>query len=786
VGIEGRRAATDNRGIGCLRRWFWRRWRPPTTPVAQTFAVSGAISGLTGAVRVTDGFETLDISTDGAFAFAHQYKKSETYAVTVDTGTSDQLCTVTHGAGLVLANIANVAVDCLESREVNIRISKPAYYSTFDQLNLRSSYQSIAHLAGDTAKLVVAKNQFVTLYPAEVQMQPIYLAFVKSFEDTTVDALSTAVSLVLLNSSIHGAIEERGAHFEISANQFAALPTVKALADALRKKADSGELNLQSPSSDLLTLLDAAVTAAATDVIASNTTAAARISKIQISAVGTSPAGLSLSIQKITPDADGNNYQFQINNGQQRFIAAESSLLANPIALAPGESQTQAFTLTNIGDAIWTVYGPGAQAATTSPSSPLLKQAVIDTATQFYAAPTLAFVAGRIDQPSLRLFACGDAATLLQQRDDSNVILQNDETLENALQKPQYTAAYDAVAIPLRAYAIKHLGELMECDSFRKGHWLEKHVETATVQIGTMLNIAQAIYTPRVESANVLVTTGLLAAGNVINTSMTEQQWQLLNGLDIEITQNVNGVPTPVTGTLVITKGDTLQLDASCKDPVSKSAVACNVEWTSPQGSTQGAAYSEALNSSGTITVAASDEDGATASKSIAVTVQDPPPKPPTEPEPPTEPQSTSYWIVGDGALAKRFNVAVASAPQPNSNDADHILQFVGQISGAPAFPQVSVSLPQFAGTGTYRLDDLASGVGRLGVVALSSSEIWATKTAEPFANAPATGTAIYTIGAQGQQVLDFDFNAVPSECRRPPCQQQHFTGHIEAPASHN
>jgi len=755
---------------------------PPVNP-DQTFSLSGNISGLTGTVQIANGFQTQDISTDGAFAFTHQYRKGDTFAITVDTGATEQLCTVTHGAGLVLGNIDNVAVDCLELHEANIRISKPAYFSAYSELNLRSSYQSIAQLAGDTATLVVAKNQFVTLYPASMQSQPIYMAFVKSFEEIKVDALSTAVSLVLLSPAIDGAIEERAARFEFFASRFAALPDVVALADAIKLKADAGELNLQAPSADVLTLLDAALVAAAADVVASDASAAkvfvptrnAIAHKVQVTPVNGSQNGVSLTLQQIAPDAVGNNYQLQIDNTQQRHIAVESSLLTTSIALAPGESKVQPFKSADINDVIWTVRGPGAQAAA-EPVSPLLKQSVIDTAGQFYALPSLAFATGRLEAFELRLSACVDSIVLQQIRDEANAALLSSATLDSALGTPHYTAAYDEVTAPLRAAVINHLGELIECNVFRKGHWLDRHADTALVQIGTILNITQAFYAPRVDGANVLITSGLLAAGNVINTSMTEQQWTLSNRLAVTVTRTGNA--SPVEGTVTINQGETLQLNASCTDPGSAAPVACTVQWTTlqntgQQGTTSGNNYSEVMNGSGSISVIATDEDGASASTTVAVTVVELPPEPPA---------SISYWILQQGATSQRYSIEAVDVI-PDTNGSDNIVQFRGFLNGTTSYPQISVSLPQFSGVGSYLLDDLASGRGFLGFAATAADQSWSTKTAEPFAVAPASGTATYSIGLQGQQIVEFDFQAVPVLCAGPElCDRQRITGHIEAP----
>jgi hypothetical protein len=764
----------------------------PPVNSGDTYSVSGNINGLTGPVRISDGFQTLDIAADGEFAFAHPYKKADTFAITVDTGATDQLCTLTHGAGLILGDIDDVSIDCLELREANIRVIKPTQYTAFSQLGLRSSYQSIPQLAGETSTLVVAKNQFVTVSTSTGSPAPVYLAFIKSFEETQVDAFSTAVSLVLLSPSIHGAIEERDARFEFFANRFAELTAIKALGDALKLKADAGKLNLLAPSQDLLPLLDAAVVAAAANITASDAAASKLMvsardraaQKLVVTPINGTQNGISLALTKITPDSAGNNYQLQIDNSQQRFVAVESALLPSPIAMAPGGSQLQPLKSTDSDGVLLTVLGPGGQAAT-APVPASLKQAVIDTASQFYVMPSLAFTTGRLDAFGWRLLACVDTTELQEIRDATNSDLQASTLLNDALLSPQYTAAYDAVATPLRASIANHLAELLACEFFRKGHWLDEHADTAEAQIGTILNIAQGLYAPGISRANVLITTGLLSAGDVITTSMTAQQWQLSNKLAIDVTQTRNGATLAVTSTAAVNEGEALVLIASCRNPADSKPAACSLRWTSAQGTTNASTLNEVPTSSGIVTVSATDEDGASASLEISVTV--------TPPEPPV---GSGYWIERDGTTERRLDiVAVEFTPADVNNPGVSGLAQIRGFSGtANDDPQIRLSLPQFSGAGTYVLDDLEPGRECLGFVTVNPpdgseapqawDQLWCTKTIGPFAASPATGTAIYNVDPQGFKSVDFDFQVVPTGCPLPSscAARRQITGHINVP----
>ena len=88
-----------------------------------TYSVSGTLSGLT-APEVTllnnaDAGHALTLSANGSFTFPVPVSYGASYAVTVGTQPTQQLCTVTNGAGAsVVANITNVAVSCAISPDL--------------------------------------------------------------------------------------------------------------------------------------------------------------------------------------------------------------------------------------------------------------------------------------------------------------------------------------------------------------------------------------------------------------------------------------------------------------------------------------------------------------------------------------------------------------------------------------------------------------------------------------------------------------------------------------------
>jgi hypothetical protein len=90
------------------------------TCVTDRFTVGGTLSGIGGFTGLTDalvlqdnGGDDLRLTANGSFAFATAVASGATYAVTVKTQPTGQVCEVTSGAGTVgAANVTSVAVTC--------------------------------------------------------------------------------------------------------------------------------------------------------------------------------------------------------------------------------------------------------------------------------------------------------------------------------------------------------------------------------------------------------------------------------------------------------------------------------------------------------------------------------------------------------------------------------------------------------------------------------------------------------------------------------------------------
>jgi hypothetical protein len=78
------------------------------------FTIGGAVTGLTGTVVLqNNGKDDLSLTANGSFTFVTKSAKDASYAVTVLTQPTGQLCTVSSGGGAATDNVTTVAVDCV-------------------------------------------------------------------------------------------------------------------------------------------------------------------------------------------------------------------------------------------------------------------------------------------------------------------------------------------------------------------------------------------------------------------------------------------------------------------------------------------------------------------------------------------------------------------------------------------------------------------------------------------------------------------------------------------------
>jgi hypothetical protein len=90
-----------------------------------TYTVGGTVSGLTGTVTLQDnGGDTLDVTSNGPFAFATPLASGAAYDATVATSPAGQSCTVSGGTGTITtASVTGITITCTDNTATTFSVS---------------------------------------------------------------------------------------------------------------------------------------------------------------------------------------------------------------------------------------------------------------------------------------------------------------------------------------------------------------------------------------------------------------------------------------------------------------------------------------------------------------------------------------------------------------------------------------------------------------------------------------------------------------------------------------
>jgi len=84
-----------------------------------SYTIGGDVSGLNGAVTLSNSADNLTINSDGSYTFPTAVDSGKNYNVSVNTQPSNQICLLTNASGSVAsANITNVQLDCVTQYKV--------------------------------------------------------------------------------------------------------------------------------------------------------------------------------------------------------------------------------------------------------------------------------------------------------------------------------------------------------------------------------------------------------------------------------------------------------------------------------------------------------------------------------------------------------------------------------------------------------------------------------------------------------------------------------------------
>ncbi|HSI04153.1 MAG TPA: hypothetical protein VLC93_06745, partial [Myxococcota bacterium] len=77
------------------------------------FSIGGTVTGLSGAIVLHNGEETLSVTEDGDFVFPTRLRNGAAFDVTIATQPATQTCVITGGEGTVVrGNVTSIAVNC--------------------------------------------------------------------------------------------------------------------------------------------------------------------------------------------------------------------------------------------------------------------------------------------------------------------------------------------------------------------------------------------------------------------------------------------------------------------------------------------------------------------------------------------------------------------------------------------------------------------------------------------------------------------------------------------------
>jgi exo-beta-1,3-glucanase (GH17 family) len=154
--------------------------------------IGGTVSGLAGIVVLqNNGGDPLAIASDGAFAFSTPIPPGSSYAVTVRTQPSGQVCLVSAGSGTASANVTSVVVACASSAVV-LRPLPPVYtgatgrainYGPYRTGGPGAETPTDAQVKEDLALLHAAGFRLVRLFGADPDAERILRIAAANFPD---------------------------------------------------------------------------------------------------------------------------------------------------------------------------------------------------------------------------------------------------------------------------------------------------------------------------------------------------------------------------------------------------------------------------------------------------------------------------------------------------------------------------------------------------------------------------------------------------------------------------
>ncbi len=630
----------------------------------QTFRLGGIARGLTGVATITNGEVEFTLTRNGDFVFTEEFESGTAYDVRLKSLPDGQVCEVINSVGTIVQNVTNLVVDCAEMVNVDVSIDVPDQYALTD-LRLLSNFEALGGsgeraIDSDVASILAFKNTFISLLNEEGEA--LFLTFVGEIGtgDFSIDAVTTAISLLLLEPTISQAIGDRvnanGFNYTLFINAiidgiengvepFSTFPFVVDAVAVLAAQIDlhienGGQLN--EPSDEITNALANAILAVSnylSDSLPLPATAKTSSGSFQKVTAGGNASQVGADISFIASE-ESRLIIVTAKNSSGRFISLNSEVFAST-QLSPQTGAAVADETTCIeGECIQyelpdgiasqqtlsiDVSGPGQLGEIEASNLDGLVAASSLSSVYQYFLPSLRPLLGLNNPFRFNVANCLSEQTLNSLATRSANAFNSDQDLVSEL----YNNVYAELALTSRTDFLSAtidsqipIDELFDCDKFGIGVFIESNKFLAIENVRNLLDIANGVFSElsAVMTQDLFDVSGLNGLIDTVNSNQAFFTWELSNLLALTISADRQ----------FVLENSEINFSGECVSPSTQEATDCTIQWSFGDGdSAEGENVSHVYSLLGeyTVTAMASDEDGAEISESLLIEVDEPLPR---------------------------------------------------------------------------------------------------------------------------------------------------------------
>ena len=644
----------------------------PVPAEDETFTLGGRVQGISGVATITNGDIEFTLTRPGEFVFTEEFSGGSAYDVRIKSLPDGQVCEVRNSVGTFAQDVTDLVVDCADMVSVELAIDVPTNYS-LDELRILSNFEALggegeSPLDTETPSLLVFQNTFISLINADGET--LFLSYILDTNQNriTVDALTTAISLLMLEPTLFLAARDRANSVATSfdynvfidaladsvSGESEAVPTSQPVVDAVAQLANTIDLHINAGES-LQALSEEVLDALADAVIE---TANFLVSDISLSAssniASTKPIVNGQTLQKVFAGGDAGEVGARIDyvQGQEsdlititaknisgRYLVLESQefgqdSLAPQIQAASDENTclTNDCIVYELASGLGSqerialnIAGPGRQGDIADDNVDGIVSASAFTGVNQYFLPSVNPMLGLNNPFRFNLANCFEPSTLEGLATNTASAFAG---ANNVLSKRYYHVFTEMTQSTREDFLSTAIGpqlpilELFDCDKFGIGVFIESNKFLAIENTENLLGIANLVYSALgdVIETDLLSLDGLSFLSDSINGSQAQYTWEISNLLALTISAD----------RVFVLENTDVSFTGSCSNPANSEAVDCSIQWDFGDGnSAEGASVVNNFGLLGdyTVTATAIDADGAQASETLMIDVDEPLPR---------------------------------------------------------------------------------------------------------------------------------------------------------------